>query len=126
MEKLVKGIDPKAPPSKQLKLRLAQLEAELSQALESAESLGLSVAENVCKLSDEELADIPMELYQDIAKRIRDAAEMGDVTTLNAIAEEISTRSDTGMPLSQKIIQLTEDFELDGIQKLADALDACK
>ena len=50
---------------------------------------------------------------------------MGDVTTLNAIAEEIKMHSDTCVPLSKQIIQMAEDFDLEGIQKLADALDAC-
>jgi len=52
-------------------------------------------------------------------------AEMGDVTTLNAIAEEIKDQSDSCIPLSKQIIQMAEDFDLDGIQKLADDLDAC-
>jgi len=54
---------------------------------------------------------------------IRDAAEMGDVTTLNAIAAEIKTHSDSCVPLSKQIAQMAEDFDLDGIKKLADALD---
>jgi hypothetical protein len=49
---------------------------------------------------------------------------MGDVTTLKAIAEEIKTQSDSCVPLSKQIVQLAQDFDLDGIQKLADALDA--
>ena len=68
---------------------------------------------------------MPADLDQNIAARIRDAAEMGDVMTLNAIAEEIKTHSDACIPLSEQIIQMAEDFDLDGIQKLADALDAC-
>jgi PAS domain S-box-containing protein len=124
IEKLVKGVDKKAPSSKQLNLRLSELETVLNQALESVQSLGVSAKENISKLSDEELADIPAEFAQDIAKRIRDAAEMGDVMTLNAIAEEIKTHSDSCVPLSKQIVQMAEDFDLDGIQKLADALDA--
>ena len=77
------------------------------------------------RISNEEIASIPAELSQDIAKRIRDAAEMGDVTTLNAIAEEIKDQSDSCIPLSNQIIQMAEDFDLDGIQKLVEALDAC-
>ena len=50
---------------------------------------------------------------------------MGDVVTLNTIAEEIETHSDACIPLSKQIIQMAEDFDLDGIQKLADDLDAC-
>ena len=125
LEKLVKGVDEKAPSSKQLNLRLSELETALSQALETVQGLGASTEENVCKLSDEEIAAIPSELAQDIAKRIRDAAEMGDVTTLNAIAAEIKTHSDSCIPLSNQIVQLAEDFDLDGVQKLAGALDAC-
>ena len=88
------------------------------------QSLGASAEENIGKLSAGDFADIPTELSQDIAKRIRDAAEMGDVNTLNAIAEEIKDQSDSCMLLSKQIIQMAVDFDLDGIQKLADALDA--
>jgi HPt (histidine-containing phosphotransfer) domain-containing protein len=125
MEKLVRGVDKKAPASKQLNLRLSELETVLIQALESVQSLGASAEEKVCKLSDEEIADIPAELSHDIAKRIRDAAEMGDVMKLNAIAEEIKDQSDSCMLLSKQIVQMAEDFDLEGIQKLAEGLDAC-
>jgi CheY-like chemotaxis protein len=125
LEKLVKGVEKKTPSVKELKLKFSELENALNQALESVQSLGASAEEKVCKLSNEEIAAIPAELAHDIAKRIRQAAEMGDVTTLNAIAEEIKTRSDSCIPLSKQIIQMAEDFDLDGIQKLADDLDAC-
>jgi HPt (histidine-containing phosphotransfer) domain-containing protein len=125
LEKLVTGVGKKSPPAKELKLKFSELENALNQALESVQSIGASAEEKVCKLSDEEIAAIPPEFAHDIAKRIRDAAEMGDVTTLNAIAEEIKTHSDSCVPLSKQIVQMAEDFDLDGIQKLADALDAC-
>ena len=116
---------PKHPPAKNLKLKFSELENALNQTLASVQSLGASAEENVCKLSDEEIAAVPSEIAQDIAKRIRAAAEMGDVMTLNAIAEEIKDQSDSCIPLSKQIVQMAEDFDLDGIQKLADALDAC-
>ncbi|MBT8331289.1 MAG: Hpt domain-containing protein, partial [Deltaproteobacteria bacterium] len=124
MEKLVKGVDKKAPPPKQLNLKLSELENALNHALESVQSLGVSSEENACELSDGAIAAIPAEFAQDIAKRIGDAAEMGDVMTLNAIAEEIKTHSDSCEPLSKQIVQMAEDFDLDGIQKLADTLVA--
>jgi CheY-like chemotaxis protein len=124
LEKLVKGVGKKTPTAKELNLKFSELENALNQALESARSLGASTEENVCKLSDEEIAAIPSEFAQDIARRIRDAAEMGDVMTLSAIAAEIKTQSDSCVPLSKQIVQLAEDFDLEGIQKLADALDA--
>jgi HPt (histidine-containing phosphotransfer) domain-containing protein len=125
LEKLVKGVEEKTPSPAELNKKFSDLENVLHHALKSAQSLGASAEENVCKLSDEEIVAIPAELAQDIAKRIRDAAEMGDVMTLNAIAEEIRAHSDSCVPLSKQIVQMAEDFDLDGIQKLADDLDAC-
>jgi len=125
LEKLVKGVEKKTPSTKELNLKFSELENAFNQALESVQTLSVSTEENVCKLSDEEIAAIPAEFAHDIAKRIRDAAEMGDVMTLNAIAEEMKTHSDSCVPLSKQIIQMAEDFDLDAIQKVADALDAC-
>jgi PAS domain S-box-containing protein len=124
LEKLVKGVGKKSPPAKNLKLKFSELENALNQALESVQTLGATAEENIDKQSAEEIAAIPAELAQDIARRIRDAAEMGDVMTLNAIAEEIKAHSDSCVPLSKQIVRMAEDFDLDGIQKLADDLDA--
>jgi HPt (histidine-containing phosphotransfer) domain-containing protein len=125
LEKLVKGVEKKSTPAKELNLKFSDLEKALIHALKSAQSLGVAAEENVCRLSDEVISAIPSEFVHDIAKRIRDAAEMGDVMTLNAIADEIKTHSDSCIPLSKQIVQLADDFDLDGIQKLADALDSC-
>ncbi len=107
LETLVKGIDRKSASPKQLDLILSDLENVLNQVLESAQSLEAS-------------ADIPAELSQDIAERIGAAAEMGDLMTLNAIAEEIKDQSESNMLLSKQIVQMAEDLDLDGIQKLTD------
>ena len=101
LEKLVKGVGKKTPQAKELKLKFSKLENALLHALESVQTLGISAEDITCKISDDEISAIPAELAQDIAKRIRDAAEMGDVTTLNAIAEEIKTHSDTCLPAQQ-------------------------
>jgi polar amino acid transport system substrate-binding protein len=125
IEKLVKGDQKQTPPVKQLNQKLARLENTLNQALESVQTLGISVEDKAIEPLDVENAGIAAELSQDIVNRIRDAAEMGDVKTLNAIAEEIKSYSDSCVPLSKKIIQMAEDFEFEGILKLADELDAC-
>jgi hypothetical protein len=124
MEKLVKGESKQAPSDKQLNQKYNDLENAINKALESVQTLGLQAQEKVSNLSNEEICAIPAELTQDIAKRLRYFAEMGDVMTLNAIAEEIKSQSDTCVPLSKRIVQLAEDIDLDGIEKLADQLDA--
>jgi ABC-type amino acid transport substrate-binding protein/DNA-binding response OmpR family regulator/HPt (histidine-containing phosphotransfer) domain-containing protein len=125
LEKLVKGVEKKTPLTTELNIKFSELETALNHALESAQSLGAYAEDSIGELSAQNFADISSELSDDIAKRIRDAAEMGDVTTLNAIAEEIKNRSDSCKLLSKQIVQMAEDFDLDGIQKLADDLDAC-
>jgi hypothetical protein len=104
-------------------VKFSDLENTLNQALKSAQGLGASTEVNGCGLSDEEITAIPSEVAQDIARRIRNAAEMGDVMALNAIAGEIENLSDSCVPLSKQIVQMAEDFDLDGIKKLADELD---
>ena len=123
LERLVKGVEKETPPIEELNLKLSEFENVLTRALESAQSLSVSGEENLSKLADEAFPDIPAEMAREIAMRIRDAAEMGDVTTLNDIAEEISARSDSCATLGKRIMQLVDDFDLDGIQKLADELD---
>jgi HPt (histidine-containing phosphotransfer) domain-containing protein len=125
LEKLVKKVEKEIPSTKDLNSNFSELEDALNQTIESVQSLVVSTEDNTCERSIEEIVDIPTELSQDIAKRIRDAAEMGDVTTLNAIAAEIKAQSESCVPLSKKIVQMAEEFDLDGIQKLADDLDSC-
>ena len=125
LEKLVKSIDKKTRPSKELNLKFSDLESALNQALESTRSLGASNEEKIDELSAEEFVDILAKLFQDIAKRIRAAAEMGDITTLNAIAADIITQSDSCIPISNRIVQMAENFEFYDILKLANDLDSC-
>ena len=109
---------------KQLNQKLAELDKMLNQALESVQTLGKSAEDKSIQPSDEELAAIPAELVQDLPERVRDAAEMGNVSALITFAEELKARSDACKPLSNRIVQLAEDFDFEGILKLADDLDS--
>jgi CheY-like chemotaxis protein len=63
------------------------------------------------------------ELAHRLAKRLRAAVEMGDVTELKAIASDISLHTPELSPLDDKIFQMANDFDLDGIAKLAEELE---
>jgi PAS domain S-box-containing protein len=122
LEKRVKGAKKSAPSTTELNVKLSALENALDRAVESARSIG-PPAEKVSKTpSAENYADIPSELSADIARRVREAAEMGDVSALNAIAEEMKDHSSSCERLGKQIIQMAEDFDLDGITELADKL----
>ena len=124
LEKLVKGVENRPPSTRELNLKFSELETALDQALDSAQRIGASAEADLGKIAVENLADISSELSRDIVRRIRDAAEMGDVTALNAIAAEIKGQSDSCMLLGKQIVQMAEDFDLDGIQKLLDDIDS--
>ena len=114
----------KVPPVKQLNQKWAELEKKLKQALESVQSLGISAEDKAIEPSDEEFAAIPAELVQDLPHRVRVAVEMGNVSVLMTLAEELKARSDSCAPLSNRISQLAEGFDFEGVFKLADDLDA--
>ena len=50
---------------------------------------------------------------------------MGDVTTVNFTAAGIKMHGGSCVPMGKRIVQMAEDFEFDGILKLADDLNPC-
>jgi CheY-like chemotaxis protein len=124
MEKLVKGTSPKSASDKALTRKFAALEKALNNALKTVQSLGPPDEEKIIERSEDVIAGIPPELAKEAARRIKAAAEMGDVTELTSIAEELKNRSASCQPLSKLILQLAEDFDFDGILLLAAELDS--
>jgi hypothetical protein len=66
----------------------------------------------------EEMLSVPPDLTQKVVDRINAAAEMGDVTEIKSIAENLKSESEAVAPFCDRIIQLAGDFDFDGIQKL--------
>ena len=125
MEKLVKGDKKKPPTVKQMNQKFAELENTLNQALESVQAIGTVAEDKSIEPSDEELAAIPADLVQDLPDRLRVAKEMGNISAIMTIAEELKARSDSCAPLSNRISQLAKDFDFDGVLKLTAGLHAC-
>ncbi|MBW1869737.1 MAG: hypothetical protein JRI73_10715, partial [Deltaproteobacteria bacterium] len=63
------------------------------------------------------------EIAKEIADRIRNAVDVGDVTELSEIATELSARTDGSSQYEAKIGQLAEDFDFDGLVQLADSIE---
>ena len=64
------------------------------------------------------MAPVPHELIR------KAAVEMGDVSRIKSIAEELSSESDATVSFCDELVQLAEDFNFDGIQKLMLELDS--
>jgi HPt (histidine-containing phosphotransfer) domain-containing protein len=122
MEKLVKGGLKKGLSKQKLNQTFVELEKALQAALKSVRVLGSPVPEKPTRPYSETLAEIPPELAKQATDLIREAADMGDVTRIKTIAEDFKSKSDAFTPISEHLIQMAEDFDFEGILKLADKL----
>ncbi len=123
MEKLVKGDQKKAASQKQLDHEFAKLENSINQALEAVQTLGPVPAEKTQQPSADEITAIPPEVAREAIDRTKEPVEMGDVTQIKSIAEELKSKSEAFAPISDKFIQLAQDFDFEGISKLAGELE---
>ncbi len=122
MEKQVKGGPKKGLSKQKLNQIFVELKKALQAALKSVRVLGHPAPEKPAKPSAAALGEIPPELAKQAADRIREAAEMGDVIRIKTIAENFQSNSEAFAPIAESFIQMTEDFDFDGILKLADKL----
>jgi signal transduction histidine kinase/CheY-like chemotaxis protein len=102
--------------------RFAELQTALVEAVASCQTLA-GPKDEKSDISDEDSAvSLPPDLARRTAERIRDAADMGSISDLKLIAEELKTESDSYAGISAKIEQLAENFDFDAIKSLADEL----
>jgi HPt (histidine-containing phosphotransfer) domain-containing protein len=119
IEKLVKGNQAKSSTAGQLNRKFTELEKAINQALKAVQTLGSSTEEIACEISEGMIAEVPAELIKGACNRIKEAVDTGDVMGVKSIAEELKAKSDAITPISDKFIQLAEDFDFDGILKFA-------
>jgi CheY-like chemotaxis protein len=124
MEKLVKGQSAKTASDKELNRKLSDLESALEQALYAIQSLGPPAVKQVVASTDDVVSSIPPELDRKAADRIRTAAEMGDVMQIASIAGKLKSENVVLIPFCDRIMQLAESFDLDGILKLVNELNS--
>jgi CheY-like chemotaxis protein len=123
IEKLVKGNQADSSIDEQLKQKFSDLENAINRALEAVQAIG-SVAQDASPLASlESLAVVAPGLVKDLAGRVRDAIEMGDVSRVSAIAEKLKSQSEDLAPISNKLMLLADDFDLDGILEFVNELE---
>ena len=61
---------------------------------------------------------------EEIAGRIKEAAEIGDVTALSQAGIELAARTDGLREYGEKISRLAEAFDFEGLLEMADTLTA--
>ena len=102
--------------------KLSVLAEELGRVIDSINTLG-DRKQAVMKQAVDQTDIIPTGSAKAGAKRLRDAAEMGDVTELLTIADSLKSESAGFLPYSEKIMRLADDFDFEGIFHIADELE---
>jgi HPt (histidine-containing phosphotransfer) domain-containing protein len=114
LEKLVKGTTDESDLEKKRRQAFDGLEIALNQALEAVNILGTPA-----KVTGIEKAGAhPVALAEQTADRIREAAEMGDVNQVKAIAVQLKSEHPEFDKLCDRLVQLADDFDFDGITNL--------
>jgi hypothetical protein len=68
-------------------------------------------------------ASLSSALAKEAATRLREAAELGDVSGLAAICSELAATSEAFGPYKARVMQLADDFDFDGVLKLTEELE---
>ena len=120
---LVKHADTKHPPlADKITRAFSSFETFMNEALNSARNLkSLTVEPDQVPLP-ESPGNLAPELAQKAAQRLRGAVEMGDLSEVLAIAEQIVSQSKEFIPYQNKIAQLADNFDFEGILGLIDGL----
>jgi PAS domain S-box-containing protein len=123
MEKLVKGQTAETTSDSELNQRLAKLETAINQALEAVQTLGPPAEEKIVEPSADALAELSPAQVKEVTDKIKAAADMGDVMQIGSIAEELKAGTPSLTPFCDKLVQLADDFDLDGIQRFMSEFD---
>ena len=100
-----------------------ELEKAVKQALAAVQTLGRPAEEKVIEPSADWPAEVPAAQIKEVTDRIKAAAEMGDVMQMSSIANNLKSEAPSMAPFCDKIIQLAEDFDFDGIQRGVDEMN---
>jgi two-component system sensor histidine kinase/response regulator len=119
LEKLFKEDEPgKDPSTEMVEAGFTALEEALNRVLASVEKLGDPAADEGVESSSGAMPPASPALTPETVARIRDAVEVGDVTELTEIAEELRAESEALAPFCDRIIKLAGDFDFDSILRM--------
>ncbi|HEX5681123.1 MAG TPA: response regulator, partial [Desulfobacterales bacterium] len=123
LEKLVKHADPgKPPPAGDVNPAYQAFREALGRALEAAGSL-MPAAGVPPTAAEKAPGALPPDLAKEAATRLREVAELGDVSGLAALCSELTAKSEAFSPYAARVARLADDFDFDGVLKLTDALE---
>ena len=121
LEHLMINSSEAAPPLDALNKEFERLTRAAEIMFSSVEALG-GVPKREASRENAIIDGIPPENRKDFAARIKDAAEMGDITTLQAVADEIDEHFGSQQNIGKRLVELADAFDLDGCAHLVKVL----
>jgi len=123
LEKLVKHADPASPPpADDLNPAFEAFQGSLARAL-SAVAFLMPAPAGAAASAKAAAGALPQALAKEAAARLREAAGLGDVSGLAGICSELAAMSEAFGPYKARVAQLADDFDFEGVLKLADELE---
>jgi CheY-like chemotaxis protein len=123
LEKVIRRPDGEKPlPQKIVTKSLTAFSTALNQALDAINILVPVEIGDQVQVQPDTKGDLPEEVAKNAAERLLEAAELGDITELEAIAQEFTARTPAFLVYSRQITQMAEDFDFDGIIQVAEKL----
>ena len=123
LEKVVRRADDAKPfPQKVVAHSFTVFSTALHQALDAINVLAPEEIREQPQVQQDTKNGLPVEIARNAAERLRNAAELGDLTELETIAEEFTARTPAFSEYATRISQMAEDFDFDGIIQLAEKL----
>jgi CheY-like chemotaxis protein/HPt (histidine-containing phosphotransfer) domain-containing protein len=83
----------------------------------------LNEADELTPVVEDAARPLPPEVASEIAGRLREAVELGDLEGLSQIASDLSAREEDTSFYVGEITKLADDFDFDALLKLADTLE---
>ena len=121
LEHLIKNSKDLIPPQDTLNQNFMKLNRAADIIFKSVEKLG-DRSEKTSLTDNITIDGIPLAKRKDLEMRIKEAAEMGDIISLQSIAADLDKQFGDQQTFSQRLVELAEAFDLDGCAQLAGVL----
>jgi hypothetical protein len=103
--------------------KLAALVNTFNQVIETVKVLKPQKKDQPNGPAGQPFSSMSPDFANDAARRLREAAGIGDISELVSIAEELKFKSEAFAPYREKIVRLADNFDFDGILKLAEEME---
>ena len=122
LEELLKQADHQNLPIGRLERKFEDFCKALDQALEATRTLATRADMPPDLAPARTYKNLPPELAEEAVRRLQAAIDMGDMSKISAIADELASRTEAFSSLKATIAKLVDDFDLDAIAALLEKL----